>query len=88
MSEFGELKDMLNGHIKDSNEFRDGMNKSMTELTIHSEYTKNTLTSNSSDISDLKASQNKQRGGMWVLGFLGAGGVIKVITDLFRHTAE
>jgi len=83
--QLNELKEMLSAHIKDSNEFRAEMTTTITKIKVHSEYTQKAVEGNVKEISELKAIQDKQKGGMFVVGLLGIGGLIKAIVDLFRH---
>ena len=88
MGEFAEIKEMLNSHVKDSNSFREEMRTSITEIQIHSKYTKKAVAALDEDVTNLKTSHNKQKGAMWVVGVLGLSGIIKFVIDIFKKTAE
>ena len=86
MSDFDEIKGLITSHIKDSNEFREEMKTSMAKIKVHAEYTQKAVEGNVKDISNIKTVQDKQKGGMIVIGLMGVGGIIKAIFDFFRHT--
>ena len=86
--QLNELKEMLSTHVRDSNEFREEMKTTIAKIKVHSEYTQKAVEGNIKEIANLKTVQDKQKGGMWVVGLLGVGGVVKAIVDFVKHVAE
>ena len=80
MSEISELKDLLETHRKESNEWRNDVGKSLARIEIHNEYTKEKLKT----VDTLETAHNKQKGVLWVLSIIGLGG----IEEFIRHMTK
>jgi hypothetical protein len=85
MSELSEIKQLLETHRKESNDWRTEMSDSIARIETHNEYTKEKL----KDVDDLKtkvnADRNKVLGAIWVFatGFITM--VIAFVISLFYN---
>jgi len=89
MSELSEIKDMLKSHIKASNEWMGKVDNFIGKTEVHHGYTQKTIEQHGEDITILQATQERQRGALWLFGIIAAffGFIAKIFVDLFKHTS-
>ena len=80
MSELAEIKELLETHRKESNEWRNDIGKALARIEVHNEYTKEKL----KDVEMLKSAHNKQKGVLYVLSAIGLGGIEEFIRHLTK----
>jgi hypothetical protein len=80
MNELSEIKNLLETHRRESNEWREVVTKTLTKIETHNEYTQKKL-----DIVDkLEKESQRQKGFLYALTLIGLGG----IEEFFRHLAK
>jgi hypothetical protein len=77
MTELSEIKNLLEVHRKESNDWRTSMGEAIVRIETHQEYTHDKL----KEVDILKTAHNKQKGFLYALSILGLGG----IEEFFRH---
>ena len=80
MSELSEIKELLETHRKESNDWREKMTTSITEIKIHNQYTKEKLET----VDALEKQSQRQKGFLYALSVIGLGG----IEEFFRHLGK
>lgn len=76
-----QVLSMLEEHRKESNEFRERMSNSISQIEVHSRYTKEKVDSHAKDIDELKEQKNINKG--FLIGLLILGGTY--VLDLLKR---
>lgn len=78
MTEISEIKDLLEIHRKESNEWRTDISKTLAKIEVHNEYTQTKL----KEVDELKAAGQRQKGFLYALSVIGLGGIEEFIRHL------
>ncbi len=81
MSELTEIKELLEKHRNESNEWRMEISKSIVKIETNYEYTKEKL----EEVEKLKTAHNWQKGFIYALGLLGLAGIEEYFRNLINR---
>jgi len=79
MSELQDIKELLETHRKESNDWREKVSTSLTEIKIHNEYTQKKL----EIVDKLEKQSQRQKGFLYALSLIGLGGIEEFFRNLF-----
>lgn len=80
MTELTEIKNLLETHRMESNEWREDVTKTLAKIEIHNEYTQKKLQT----VDVLEKQSQRQKGFMYALSLIGLGG----IEEWLRHLSK
>ena len=83
--EYMPLREMLSRHISDSQKRSEDMHTTLTQLETHMKYQIDAIKDHDCDIESLKAQNERQKGAIAVVGFLGLSGLLAAVKHfIFR----
>jgi len=77
MTELTDIKELLETHRKESNEWRNDVGKALARIEVHNEYTQKKLET----VDKLEKQSQRQKGFLYAFTVLSVGG----IEEFFRH---